>query len=71
VNNLCEGLSTGAFAQCIQPRVTADSWRKVRPVCFSQGAHKGIPALLANLAVVIPTSPIKPDITLFSVLWHG
>src|SRR5271157_69862 len=70
VDNLRERLPTGSVAQCIQPRIAANTRRKIRPIGLAQRLDQCVTTLLTDLAVSIPATLIQPRIALFSALRH-
>src|SRR5580658_2678228 len=62
--------TTHTFPQRVEPHVTAYARSKVRAVGFTQGAHQGIPALLANFSVLVTTPVVQPLVTVLAIFRH-
>jgi hypothetical protein len=70
LHQLRKRFTTRALAQSVQPRITANAWRKIFPVRFPQGLDERVAALLADFPVVIAASLIETDIAVILILPH-
>jgi hypothetical protein len=62
--------SACSFAQCVQPRITANVWRKIWPVRFAQRFNERVAALLSNFAIIIAILIIESGIAVVPIFSH-
>jgi hypothetical protein len=59
LEQITQGVSTGAIQVGVQPHVAANSWCEITAVDTPQGSDLGVPALTTDFTVIVTSAAVK------------